>query len=62
MNIRTVIILSPLFLLAACGPGDSAPPKLFEQQREALDKAKAVEGMQQEQAEKQRKEMEQQTQ
>ncbi len=57
--------LCTLLLLTACSPGNeekTPPPELFKQQRDALDKAKAVDAAQQEQAEKQRKEMEQQTQ
>jgi hypothetical protein len=64
MSYRTIAILSALLLLNACGPSDNEapPPKLFEDQRNALDKAKDVDAMQQEAAEKQRKELEKQTQ
>lgn len=50
-------------LLAACSPDEhKAPaPKLFAPQREALDKARAVAPAQQQQAQEQRKEIEQQT-
>jgi hypothetical protein len=54
-----------LLSLSACGPNESAkpsPPKLFEEQRDALDKAKTVAGTQQKQDEEQRKAVEQQTQ
>jgi hypothetical protein len=52
-----------IFLLNACGQKeDSPPPKLFEDQIKVLDKAKEVNAMQQEEAEKQRKELEKQTQ
>lgn len=59
MDIRTRLILASLLLLAACGGDDQ--PKLFQDQREALDKAKAVEGKLLDQAEQQRKAMEEQT-
>ncbi len=64
MTHRTAALYAML-LLSACSPSNkenAPPPKLFKEQRDALDKAKAVDAMQQEQAEKQRKEMEQQTQ
>lgn len=62
MNYRTAIILSAL-LLNACGQKeDTPPPKLFEDQRQVLDKAKDVNALQQEEAEKQRKAIEQQAQ
>lgn len=62
MNHRIAILFS-LLLLAACGQKeDTPPPKLFEDQRNALDKARDVNAMQQEEAEKQRKELEKQTQ
>lgn len=52
-----------IFLLNACGQKEDAPPpKLFEDQRNALDKAKDVNAMQLEEAEKKRKEIEQQSQ
>lgn len=49
--------LCTLLMLGACSPGnDETPsPKLFKQQRDALDKAKAVEPAQQQQDEAQRK-------
>ncbi|MDD4929680.1 MAG: hypothetical protein PHP85_10425 [Gallionella sp.] len=51
-------------LLAACSPDEPKVPvpKLFAPQREALDKARAVAPAQQQQAQEQRKEIEQQTQ
>lgn len=54
--------LAMLLLLAACGPNNAPAPKVAEQQREALDKAKAVEGDAMKQAEEQHKAMEQQAQ
>lgn len=63
MNYRPAIILSALLSLNACGQKeDTPPPKLFEDQRQALDKAKEVSAIQMEAAEKQRKEIEQQAQ
>ncbi|HAF44041.1 MAG TPA: hypothetical protein DCK83_03650 [Gallionellaceae bacterium] len=62
MSYRITSILF-IFLLNACGQKeDTPPPKLFEDQRNALDKAKDVNTTQQEEAEKQRKELEKQTQ
>lgn len=62
--IRHTAALCALLLLAACKPDSDQPPapKLFEEQRNALDKAKAVDEAQQRQAEEQRKAVEQQTQ
>lgn len=62
---RRTAALCALLLLTACGPDKEQPPpapELFEEQRETLDKAKAVDAEQQKQAEEQRKAMEQQTQ
>ncbi len=61
------ITLCTLLLLAACGKSEkeevpAPPPKLFAEQQEALDQAKTVNATQQEQDEKQRKAIEQQTQ
>jgi uncharacterized membrane protein YgcG len=62
MNYRFAIIAT-ILLLAACGQKeDTPPPKLFEDQRQVLDKAKEVGALTQEEAEKQRKALEQQTQ
>lgn len=48
---QTIFITFFLVLLSACSPNDSpAPtPKLFSESRDALDKAKAVEGIVQQQ-------------
>jgi uncharacterized membrane protein YgcG len=52
-----------LLLLNACSPSETTPPpKLFKEQRDVLDKAKAVDPALQQQAEEQRKLIEQQTQ
>lgn len=59
---RTASILCTVLLLGACGQGDNPPaPKLFQEQRDALDKAKAVDPAAQKQDEEQRKALEQQT-
>jgi hypothetical protein len=63
MNHRITAIICGTLLLAACSPNDNQPaPKIFKDQIEVLDKAKAVAATQQEEAEKQRKAMEQQAQ
>jgi hypothetical protein len=64
MTNRTTIFLCSILLLSACGPGanDAPPPKLFQDQRNSLDKAKAVGAAQQEQSEEQRKAIEKQAQ
>lgn len=58
------VILSTSILLCGCNRDDTPPPtpKLFQEQREALDQAKAAGAMQLEAAEQQRKAIEQQTQ
>ncbi|BBI98961.1 hypothetical protein FGKAn22_06540 [Ferrigenium kumadai] len=63
MSYRTAALCA-LLSLAACSPKNDQPPapKLFEEPRNALDKAKATDAEQQKQAEEQRKAMEQQTQ
>lgn len=57
-----ITALCALLLLVACDKHDNTipRPKLLEQQREVLDKAKAVDGALQQQSEAQRKAMEQQ--
>lgn len=56
--------LCVLLLLIACSPNDSTTPapKLFKEQRDVLDKAKAVDGVVQQQGEEQRKAAEKQSQ
>ncbi len=56
--------LGVLLLLGACSPHDNETPapKIFLEQRDALDKAKAVDPASQQQDEAQRKAIEQQTQ
>lgn len=63
MRRHIAVILSATLLLCACSRSDTQPPapKLFEAQRDTLDKAKEVGAMQLEAAEQQRKAMEQQT-
>lgn len=43
------LLLSTCLLLPACTPDNSAKTKLFEDQRNALDKAKAVDAIVQQQ-------------
>lgn len=63
MTYRTATLLCSLLLLSACGKSDDQPaPKLFQDQREVLDKAKAVDPALQKQDEEQRKAIEQQAQ
>lgn len=56
--------LLSLSLLGACSPSDNTPPKpkLFEQERNVLDKSKAVDAVQQQQTEAQKQAVEKQTQ
>lgn len=61
MTCRTATICI-LLLLGACSPDNNTPAKPFEKQRDALDKAHAVDAAQQQQAEAQRKAIDQQTQ
>jgi hypothetical protein len=64
MRPHLAVILSAALLLGACDRDAPQPPapKLFVEQRDALDKAKDVSAQQLEAAEQQRKAMEQQTQ
>lgn len=61
MTYRSLPFLCALLLLGACGKSED-PPKLFKEQRDVLDKAKAVEGAQQQQDTAQKKAIEQQAQ
>ena len=63
MTYRTATLLCAL-LLAACSPNDNEPPapKLFKDQRDTLDKTRAVDAELQKQDEAQRKAIEQQAQ
>ncbi|OIR07684.1 hypothetical protein GALL_99660 [mine drainage metagenome] len=62
MTCRTAVLLCASLLLGACGQGDNPPaPKLFKDQRDALDKAKAIDPAMQKQDDEQRKSIEQQT-
>lgn len=62
MTYRTTAFLCVLFLLGACGRDDNPPaPKLFKDQRDALDKAKTVDPAMQKQDDEQRKAIERQT-
>ncbi len=63
MSYRTAAFLCVFLLLGACGQSNDQPaPKLFKDQRDALDKAKGVEAAQQKQSEEQKKEIEKQAQ
>lgn len=60
---KITLALLTLLLFNACSPSETTPPaKLFKEQRDALDQAKAVDTAQQQQADEQRKLIEQQTQ
>ena len=61
---RHTLLFSTLFalLLPGCGRDDQPPPpKLFESQRNALDKAKGLEDQVQHQSELQRQEIDKQS-
>ena len=63
---KLLLFLFPLALLCACGQSPQPPkpepvPKLFESQRKDLDKVKALEGQMQEDANAQKKKIEEQT-
>jgi hypothetical protein len=64
MKAILIIIALQAFLLAGCDNGKPAPPppKLFESQRNTMDKAKAVEGTLQQQADQQLQEVDKQSQ
>ncbi len=63
MSYRSLPLLCALLLLGACGKSEEQPaPKLFKEQRDVLDKAKAVDGTQQQQDAAQKKAIEQQAQ
>ena len=61
--IYRTIALCALLPLAACNQNDTTTPapKLLKEQRDVLEKAKAVDGIVQQQSEAQRKAAEQQT-
>lgn len=63
MTYRSLPLVCALLLLGACGKNEEQPaPKLFKEQRDVLDKAKAVDGTQQQQDAAQKKAIEQQAQ
>lgn len=62
MKFTTLLIVLSSLILLACGPDKTPPPKLFEDQRTALDKAKAVEGTVQLQNQNMQQSLEKQTQ
>lgn len=60
MKTHNYWLLSASFImLAACSPDNTQKAKLFEEQRSALDKAKAVEGLVQQQNQDTQKKLEQ---
>ncbi len=63
MTTRMIALLCTCLLLGACGQSsEQPPPKLFEDQRAALEKAKALDAELQAQDEKQKKMIEAQSQ
>lgn len=50
-----ILFLALCITLTACGAHDDKPAKIAEPQREALDKAKAIDNTVQQQADEQRK-------
>ena len=63
MTYRTATLLCAILLLSACGKSDNQPaPKLFKDQIDVLDKAKAVDPALQQQTDEQRKAIEKQAQ
>lgn len=60
LNYLSIVLTS--LLLMACGPDNTPKPKLFEEQRNALDKAKAVEQTVQQQTKETQQSVEKQTQ
>jgi len=59
---KCVLLILVSLLLPACSPDNSPKPKLFEEQRSALDKAKAVDSKVQEQTRQLQQSVEKQTQ
>ncbi len=55
-------ILSSLLMLASCSPDPDKTPKIAESQRQALEKAKGVDATVNQQAEEQRKQVDEQSQ
>ena len=61
-SMNYMMLLLTCFLLQACSPDNSPKPKLFEEQRSALDKAKAVDGTVQQQTQQLQQSVDKQTQ
>ena len=59
---NTLLITLIVMQLLACGPDKTPPPKLFEDQRTVLDKAKAVDDSVQQQNQNMQQNLEKQTQ
>lgn len=63
MRLPLILIVLYALVLPGCNDGKQPPPpKLFESQRNAMDKAKGVENTLQQQADQQLKDIDQQTQ
>ena len=60
--LKYILISLATLILVACGPDNSQKPKLFEEQRNALDKAKAVDSAVQQQTQQLQQNMDKQTQ
>jgi len=60
--INFLILLSTSLLLLACSPDNTPKPKLFEEQRNALDQAKEIDGKVQQQTQDMQKNLDKQTQ
>ena len=59
---KYLLISLAALILMACGPDNSPKPKLFEDQRNTLDKAKAVDSTLQQQTQQQQQSVDKQTQ
>lgn len=60
--VNFILIIFTSLLLQACSPDNTPKTKLFEEQRNALDKAKAVDSTMQQQTQQSRENEEKQTQ
>jgi outer membrane PBP1 activator LpoA protein len=58
----TITLLCAAMVLAACTPDSGQTPKLADEQREALDRAQAVESQMQQAAEAKRRNIDEQSQ
>ena len=60
-SLNYLLIIVTSFILLACSPDKTPKPKLFEEQRNALDKAKEVESAVQKQSQETRQNIEKET-